>query len=82
MAKIKEELIEAINDARKTMAAIQSELGALALAELRKEALLEEYKAQQLKVNDTTEAIREEYGDGEVNLETGEFTATAVEVTE
>lgn len=82
MAKIKEELIEAINDARKTMAAIQNELGALALAELRKEALLEEYKAQQLKVNETTEAIREEYGDGEVNLETGEFTAIAEEVTE
>lgn len=82
MAKIKEELIEAINDARKTMAAIQNELGALALAELRKEALLEEYKAQQLKVNETTEAIREEYGDGEVNLETGEFTAVAEEVTE
>lgn len=82
MAKIKEELIEAINDARKTMAAIQSELGALALAELRKEALLEEYKAQQLKVNETTDAIREEYGDGEVNLETGEFTAVAEEVTE
>ena len=82
MAKIKEELIEAINDARKTMAAIQNELGALALAELRKEALLEEYKAQQLKVNETTDAIREEYGDGEVNLETGEFTAVAEEVTE
>lgn len=82
MAKIKEELIEAINDARKTMAAIQNELGALALAELRKEALLDEYKAQQVKVNETTEAIREEYGDGEVNLETGEFTAVAEEVTE
>ena len=82
MAKIKEELIEAINDARKTMAAIQNELGALALAELRKEALLEEYKAQQLKVNETTDTIREEYGDGEVNLETGEFTAVAEEVTE
>lgn len=80
MAKIKEELIQAINDARKTMNAIQAELGAIALAELRKEALLEEYKAQQNKVNETTEAIREEYGDGEVNLETGEFTATVEEV--
>ena len=80
MAKIKEELIESINESRRTLAAIQSELGAIALAELRKEALLEEYKAQQAKVNETTEAIREEYGDGEVNLETGEFTATVEEV--
>jgi hypothetical protein len=60
------------------MQSIQLELGAIALAELRKEALMAAYKEQQENIQKTTEAIREEYGDGSVNLETGEFTAEAV----
>lgn len=60
------------------MQSIQMELGAIALAELRKEALMAAYKEQQANIQKTTEAIREEYGDGSVNLETGEFTAEAV----
>lgn len=80
MAQIKEELLNAVKEARNTMAAIQSELGSIALVELRKEALLEEYKNQQGALNEATNNIREEYGDGEVDLESGEFTATVEEV--
>lgn len=80
MSQIKEELLTAVKEARNNMAAIQSELGSIALIELRKEALLEEYKNQQNALNKASEDIREEYGDGEVNLETGEFTAVAEEV--
>jgi len=83
MAKVKEELLSAVKDAQKAMQAIQMELGAIALAELRKEALMAAYKEQQSKVQEATEAIREEYGDGSVDLESGEFTPeTSAEVVE
>jgi len=85
MAQVKEELLGAVKDTQKAMQAIQMELGAIALAELRKEALMAAYKEQQSKVQEATEAIREEYGDGSVDLETGEFTAidgTDAEVVE
>jgi allophanate hydrolase subunit 1 len=85
MAKVKEELLAPVNDARQAMQAIQVELGALALAELRKEALLAAYKEQQQKLQEATDAIQTEYGDGSVDLESGEFTpgeAPAAEVVE
>lgn len=83
MAKVKEELLSAVKDSQKAMQAIQMELGAIALAELRKETLMAAYKEQQSKVQETTEAIREEYGDGSVDLESGEFTPeTSAEVVE
>ena len=74
MAQVKEELLNAVKDCQKAMQAIQVELGAIALAELRKEALLAAYKEQQAKVQEATDAIRSEYGDGSVDLESGEFT--------
>jgi hypothetical protein len=85
MAKVKEELLAPVNEARQTMQAIQLELGAIALAELRKEALLEAYKEQQQKLKEATDAIQAEYGDGSVDLESGEFIpgeASAAEVVE
>lgn len=83
MAQVKEELLGAVKDAQKAMQAIQMELGAIALAELRKEALMASYKEQQANIQKATEAIREEYGDGSVDLESGEFTPeTSAEVVE
>lgn len=85
MAKVKEELLAPVNEARQTMQAIQLELGAIALAELRKEALLGAYKEQQQKLKEATDAIQGEYGDGSVDLESGEFMpgeAPAAEVVE
>jgi hypothetical protein len=85
MAQVKEELLNAVKDAQKNLQAIQMELGALKLAELRVEELFAAYKEVQAKVKEATDAIQAEHGDGSVNLETGEFTAadgTSAEVVE
>lgn len=85
MAQVKEELLNAVKEAQKNLQAIQVELGALKLAELRVEELFAAYKEQQVKVKEATDAIQAEHGDGSVNLETGEFTpadGTGAEVVE
>ena len=74
MAKVKEEHINAVKDAQKVLQAIQLELGAIKLAELRVEELFAAYKEQQGKIKEATDAIQAEHGDGNVDLETGEFT--------
>jgi hypothetical protein len=74
MATVNQEYIDTIKNAQATMKAIQSELGAIALVELRKESLLAAYKAEDQKVQETSTKIREEYGDGTLDLESGEFT--------
>jgi hypothetical protein len=83
MATVNQEYIDTIKNAQATMKAIQSELGAIALVELRKESLLAAYKAEDQKVQETSTKIREEYGDGTLDLESGEFTpAETAEVVE
>ena len=74
MAKVKEELLNAVKEAQKNLQAIQMELGVIVLAELRKDALLKAYEEQQGKIKEATDAIQAEHGDGSVDLETGEFT--------
>ena len=78
MAQVKEELLNAVKETQKIMQAIQMELGAIALAELRKEALMAAYKEQQAKVKEASDAIQAEYGDGSVDLESGVFVPTEV----
>ena len=83
MATVNQEHIDTIKNAQATMKAIQSELGAIALVELRKESLLAAYKAEEQKIQETSTKIREEYGDGSLDLESGEFTpAETAEVVE
>ena len=83
MATVNQEYIDTVKNAQATMKAIQSELGAIALVEIRKEALLAAYKAEEQKVQETSTKIREEYGDGSLDLESGEFTpAETAEVVE
>ena len=74
MSKVKEELLSAVKDAQKNLQAIQVELGALKLAELRVEELFAAYKEQQTKLKEATDSIQAEMGDGSVDLESGEFT--------
>ena len=74
MAKVKQELLDAVKEAQKNLQAIQMELGVIVLAELRKDALLKAYEEQQVKIKEATDAIQAEHGDGNVDLETGEFT--------
>jgi hypothetical protein len=83
MAQVKEEVLNALKEAQKNLQAIQLELGAIKLAELRTQELFEIYKDQQSKAKEATDAIQAEYGDGSLNLETGEFTpSTGAEVIE
>lgn len=74
MAKIDEQLIAKINEAKNEMQQIQMELGAIALAEISKEILLENYKKLKTTIDETVAEIGKEFGDGQIDLETGEFT--------
>lgn len=74
MTKVKEELLNAVKESQKNLQAIQMELGVIVLAELRKDALLKAYEEQQAKLKEATDAIQKTHGDGNVSLETGEFT--------
>ena len=74
MAKVNEEHLGAVKDAQKVLQAIQLELGDIKLAELRVQELFAAYKEQQGKIKEATDAIQAEHGDGNVDLETGEFT--------
>ena len=74
MAKIDEQLIAKINEAKNEMQQIQMELGAIALAEISKEILLANYKKLKTTIDETVSEIGTEFGDGQINLETGEFT--------
>ena len=78
MAKVKQELLDAVKEAQKNLQAIQMELGVIVLAELRKDALLKAYEEQQAKIKEATDAIQAEHGDGSVDIETGEFTPAPV----
>ncbi len=82
MTTIKKEMLDSVKEAQGNMQSIQNELGAIALAELRQDALLKAFVEQQEASKAATEAIREEYGDGSVNLESGEFTPEEVEAEE
>jgi hypothetical protein len=82
MTTIKKEMLDSVKEAQGNMQSIQNELGAIALAELRKDALLKAFVEQQEASKVATEAIREEYGDGSINLESGEFTPEEVEAEE
>jgi hypothetical protein len=76
MAKIDEQLIAKIKEAKNEMQQIQMELGAIALAEISKEILLDNYKKLKTTIDETVSEIGTEFGDGQIDLETGEFTPT------
>ena len=77
MAKINDEQLNALKGAKGDMEKIQAELGMIALMELRKKVLLEEYATLETAINETIGAINAEHGDGSLDLETGEFTPAA-----
>lgn len=77
MAKINDEQLNALKTAKGEMEKIQAELGMIALMELRKSVLLQEYAKRETAINETIEAINAEHGDGSLDLETGEFTPAA-----
>ena len=84
MAKIKEEQLEQVNALREAQTKLRLELGDLHLAmrniKARQEALETEVDEAEEKAGQLLNEIREEYGNGSVDVETGEFTPSPEEV--
>jgi FMN-dependent NADH-azoreductase len=74
MTKVDEQIIEKFREAQKQMNQIQMELGAIALAKISEEFLLEEFKRNKNIVDELVGEIRDIHGDGTVDIDTGEFT--------
>ena len=79
MEKVKEEFLESIKSIQTDMNKIQQELGAIALLEVRKSNLISSFEELEERMADSRKLIVEEYGDGTVNLDTGEFTPVEAE---
>jgi len=79
MEKVKEEFLESIKSIQNDMNKIQQELGAIALLKERKSNLISSFKELEERMADSRKLIVEEYGDGTVNLDTGEFTPVEAE---
>lgn len=71
MAQIKEEQLKELQGAIEAANAYQLELGKL---DIQKHGLLHAFNQANEKINNIKEAIFEEYGKGEINIQTGEFT--------
>lgn len=84
MAKIKEEQLEQVNALREAQTKLRLELGDLHLAmrniKARQEALEAKSDEAEQKAEQLLNEIREEYGNGSVDVETGEFTPSPEEV--
>jgi hypothetical protein len=74
MTKVDEQIIEKFREAQKQMNQIQMELGAIALAKISEEFLLQEFKRNKNIVDELVGEIRDIHGDGTVDIDTGEFT--------
>lgn len=78
MAQISEELLAQVQEARGVQQQIQFELGGLALAEedirVKRAELMSQIKETVTAIQEVMKQVKEEYGDGSVNIETGEFT--------
>lgn len=76
--KIKEELLQEIKDIRKSAIEITGTLGDLAIDEnnikLEREELLKNYSDLIVKEKNLLDTINKEYGIGNLDLTTGEFT--------
>ena len=84
MAKIKEEQLEQVKAFREAQTKLRLELGDLHIAmrniKARQEALESEADEAEEKAGQLLNEIREEYGNGSVDIETGEFTPSPEEV--
>lgn len=84
MAKIKEEQLEQVKALREAQTKLRLELGDLHLAmrniKARQEALEAKSDEAEQKAEQLLNEIREEYGNGSVDVETGEFTPSPEEV--
>jgi len=78
MAKVSEEILSEVKELRTKQGSLQAEMGSLGITKQeikeREAAIYAELKELGSKAQESMNKIREEYGDGSVDLETGEFT--------
>lgn len=72
MAKIEESLLNELTSTQEAMQRAQAELGHIAILELRKNHLLNQYAAGEQKLAEIGQRIEDKYGPGNVNIATGE----------
>lgn len=72
MTKIEEALLTELRSTQEAMQRAQAELGHIAVLELRKNHLLNQYAAGEAKLSEIGQRIEDKYGPGNVNIETGE----------
>ena len=84
MTKIKEEQFDQLKSLRDAQTKLRLELGDLDLTankiKLRKEELIAQSVEEEAKMEEFISEIRNEYGDGSVDINTGEFTPSPEEV--
>ena len=77
MKKVSEDQLQKAREIRGKQQGMQSELGALYVSmkdiETRQSQLLEELRASGSEIQELMTELREEFGEGSLNLETGEF---------
>ena len=78
MQKVSEEQLQKAREIRGKQQGIQSELGALYVSmediKARQAVLVEELRSSGSEIQELMNDLREVYGEGSLNLETGEFT--------
>jgi len=78
MAKVSEEILNEVKELRTKQGSLQAEMGSLGITKQeikeREAAIYAELKELGSKAQESMNKIREEYGDGSVDLESGEFT--------
>lgn len=79
MQKVSEEQLQKAREIRGKQQGIQAELGGLYVSmkdiEVRQSQLIEELRNSGNEIQEMMNELREQYGEGSLNLETGEFTS-------
>ena len=75
---VAKELIDTVKQLQSSMEAIKSELGTSTLIDSRKAKLITSFEEAEVSMKDVREKIYDDYGDGTIDLNTGEFTPNGV----
>lgn len=74
MSQVNKEFLENIKQLQTLMESVKTELGTIALIESRKAKLIASYEEAESSMKDVRAKIYDKYGDGTIDLTTGEFT--------
>ena len=81
-SQVTKELIDTVKQLQTSMEAIKTELGTITLIESRKAKLIASFEEAEVSMKDVRAKIYEQYGDGTIDLNTGEFTPNGVQEAE